>query len=337
MSEQLTSGDAPVSSPSVLFMRLTALAELEPWYGDFRAAIDGACEVSLFDAASSVADQLARVSVVVDLGGFAGKEVIDAGADAGVKLWQVLGYGLDHIDQGHLRARGIPLAHTPGACTETALAEHAIHLMLSVEKRWKASQAVLEAGVYGGPFCGELDGQVLGIVGLGASGRALSLRAAALGMRVVAIDARAPSTAESAAARCDFLGDLGCLDELLTVADYVSLHLPLTAETYHVLDAAALSKMKTSAVVINVARGALIDQDALVAALRNESLGGAGLDVFEQEPLARDDPLFEFDNVIITPHMAGLTRQTSIRRARVAASNVLRVLAGDGPLEGAVE
>jgi phosphoglycerate dehydrogenase-like enzyme len=74
-----------------------------------------------------------------------------------------------------------------------------------------------------------------------------------------------------------------------------------------------------------------------VAALRDESLRGAGLDVFEQEPLARDDPLFEFDNVIITPHMAGLTRQTSIRRARVAVSNVLRVLAGDGPLEGAVE
>jgi phosphoglycerate dehydrogenase-like enzyme len=123
----------------------------------------------------------------------------------------------------------------------------------------------------------------------------------------------------------------------LTVADYVSLHLPVTPETYHVPDTSAIAKMKPSAVVINVALGALIDQDALVVAPRDGSLRDAGRDLFELEPLARGDPLFEFENVIITPRMAGLARQTSIRRARVAASNVLRVLAGDGPLEGAVE
>jgi phosphogluconate 2-dehydrogenase len=103
-----------------------------------------------------------------------------------------------------------------------------------------------------------------------------------------------------------------------------------------VLDASAIAKMKPSAVIINVARGALIDEDALVAALRNGSLRGAGLDVFEREPLATDHPLLELENVIVTPHMAGLTHQTSLRRARVAASNVRRVLAGDAPLEGIV-
>ena len=172
--------------------------------------------------------------------------------------------------------------------------------------------------------------------GLGASGRALSVRAAAFGMHVIALDAKAPSAADLTLAGCEFLGDLGRLDDLLSRADYVSLHLPITPQTHHVLDASAIAKMKRSAVIINVARGALIDEEALVAALRNGSLRGAGLDVFEQEPLAPDHPLLEFENVIITPHMAGLTHQTSLHRARVAASNVRRVLAGDAPLEGIV-
>jgi phosphoglycerate dehydrogenase-like enzyme len=116
----------------------------------------------------------------------------------------------------------------------------------------------------------------------------------------------------------------------------VSLHLPLTAETHHVLDAAAIAQMKRNAVVLNVARGALIDTAALVDALAAGTLRGAGLDVFEDEPLPPDHPLAGIESVMLTPHVAGLTRETSRRRGRFAADNILRVVNDDGPIEGLV-
>ena len=194
---------------------------------------------------------------------------------------------------------------------------------------------MLQSQVYGGPFSNELHGQTLGVIGFGASGRGLARRAAAFGMRIVALDAVPPA----AAADIDdfeYVGGLENLDRLLEASDVVSLHLPLTAETRHVLDARAFAKLKPTAVVINVARGALIDQEALVEALRGGRLGGAGLDVYEREPLPADDPLTQLENVVLTPHTAGLTPQTSKRRAHLAAENVLSVLRGGQPLNGIV-
>jgi D-3-phosphoglycerate dehydrogenase len=155
-------------------------------------------------------------------------------------------------------------------------------------------------------------------------------------MRIVAIDAVEPSRPPAGISDFEFLGGLETLDRLLAQADVVSLHLPLTPGTHHVLDRRALAQMKPTAVVVNVARGALIDQDALVEALREGRLAGAGLDVYEHEPLPVDDPLMELDNVVLTPHIAGLTRQTSKRRARLAAENVLNVLRGGEPVHGVV-
>jgi phosphoglycerate dehydrogenase-like enzyme len=321
--------------PGILFLRATTAASLHPWYDDFVEAIDGAYEVALYDLEVDREVELENVRAVVDLGGFAPNDVIDAGAEAGVELWQVLGYGLDHIDTEHVKRRIRIFTHSPGECTGGPLAEHAMHLMLSVEKRLKAGQAVLESGVYGGPFTGELDGQTLGVIGFGASGRALARLAAAFGMKILAIDAVPPADPVGLP-DFRFVGALDRLDDVLAEADYVSLHLPLDAETHHVLDRRALARMKRSAVVINVARGALIEQDALVGALESGRLRGAGLDVFEQEPLPADHPLLRLENAILTPHMAALTRQTSIRRARFAADNVLSVLRGGEPLNGVV-
>ena len=191
------------------------------------------------------------------------------------------------------------------------------------------------SGVYGGPFGGELDGQTLGVLGLGASGRALAVRADAFGMKIAAIDAVAPSLPVRLA-NFDFLGSVDHLDELLEVADYLSLHLPLTDETYHLIDGRRLAQMKPTSVIINVARGALVDEDALVAALESGALRGAGLDVFEDEPLPLDHPLMRLENVVLTPHTAGLTRQTSIRRGRLAAANIRSVLLGGDPVHGVV-
>ena len=321
--------------PGVLFLRATTAASLYPWYDDFVVAIGGAAAVSLYDLEVDDEVRFANVRVVVDLGGFAANDVIDAGAEAGVELWQVLGYGLDHIDTEHVKRRIRAFAHSPGECTGGPLAEHAMHLMLCVEKRLRAGETVLRSGAYGGPFIGELTGQTLGVVGFGASGRGLARLASAFGMKILAIDAVAPAEPVGLP-DFRFVGGLDGLDDLLAEADYVSLHLPLDEETHHVLDRQALARMKPTAVVINVARGALIEQDALVEALERGALRGAGLDVFEQEPLPADHPLVRLENAILTPHMAALTRQTSLRRARSAADNVLSVLGGGEPLNGVV-
>jgi len=320
----------------VLFVRATERASLRPWMDDFVDALSGACEVALFDPAAPVREQFEGARVVVDLGGFAPHELIDAGREAGVELWQVLGYGLDHIDVDYVHASGIPLAHTPGACTEVALAEHVFHLMLTVTRQYRESQRVLASAQYGGPFSDELDGKTLGIVGFGASGRAVARRALAFGMCIVAVDAVPPAAGDPDADVCEYLGGIDSLDELLRASDFVSLHLPLTEETRHVLDARAIAQMKRTAVVLNVARGALIDTAALVDALAAGALRGAGLDVFEDEPLPPDHALVGIEGAFLTPHVAGLTWETSQRRGRFAAANVLRVLTGERPIEGLV-
>ncbi len=322
--------------PPVLFVRATTAATLEPWYGDFVTEVAGVCEVRLLDVGTPVTNQLEGVQAVVDLGGFGPRELIDAARAEGVQLWQVLGYGLDHLDVDYVLASGIPLAHTPGSCTAVPLAEHALHLMLNLEKQWTASQQVLASAKYGGPFSGELEGQTLGLVGFGASARALAARALGFGMEVVAVDLVAPSDEDPVASGCLYLGGLESLDELLARSDYVSLHLPLTDETEHVLDARALAKMKPTAVVVNVARGKLVDQDALVDALRSGALRGACLDVYDEEPLPPTHPLVALEGAVLTPHTAGLTRQTSRRRAKFAAGNVVRVVNRTGPLEALV-
>lgn len=323
------------STPRILFARHTTAASLSPWYDDFVEAIDGAYEIVLWDPSVDLAEQLRGVLAVVDLGGFAPNDFIDAGVEAGVRLWQVMGYGLDHIDSEHVKTRGLLYTHSPGQSTEVPLSEHAFHLLLGVSKRLKKSQAVLRSQEYGGPFSIELHGQTLGLVGFGASGRAFGRRASAFGMRVLALDA-VPPAGPVRVDDFEYVGGLESLDRVLRESDVVSLHLPLSDETHHVLDRAALEKLKPTAIVINVARGALIDQDALVEALRQGRLGGAGLDVYEQEPLPADHPLTRLENVFLTPHTAGLTRQTSKRRARAAADNVLSVLRGGQPVNGIV-
>ena len=129
-----------------------------------------------------------------------------------------MGYGLEHIDGDHVKRRGLALARSPGECTEVSLAEHAFHLLLAVSKRWNASQAVLESQVYGGPFCSELYGQTLGILGFGASGRGLAQRSAAFGMGIVALDA-VPPAPPAGIADFEYVGGLESLDRLLEASD----------------------------------------------------------------------------------------------------------------------
>ncbi|MBI3466301.1 MAG: hypothetical protein HY000_25085 [Planctomycetes bacterium] len=315
----------------VLFLGNPAI--LSPWHDDFVAAIGGRYPVELYNPAAAMAEQFRGVEVVVDLGGAgANRTLIDAGAAAAVRLWQILGNGLDHVDVAYFLEKRVPLAHTPGLFCSTALAEHALFLMLCFAKNFGAGQKNVRSKVFYKPVNDELEGKTLGLIGLGASGRALAQRAGSMGMRIMAIDIVAIPPAIRARLHVEFFGGLAQLDRLLAEADYLSLHTPLTAATRHLIDCRAFGLMKATAVLINVARGGIVDEAALIEALQSGRIRGAGLDVFAHEPLDPAHPLLHMDNVIATPHVAGATWGTSRRRAQAAAANVARVAQGLPPL-----
>lgn len=303
---------------------------LDPWFSDVVQAIGEGHVVSLYDASRPFGDQLQDIEVVVDQGGGIGtREMVSAAAATGVKLWQVLGTGLDHVDVAYILANGLPMANTPGRFSSIALAEHAMFFMLYFAKQFPDSQLNISRGKFYRPVNDELDGSSLGLVGLGASGRELARRACALGMRVAGVDLVPPPPDCSG---FEYLGGPERLEQLLRQSDYVSLHVPLTKSTRHLLDARTLAWIRPGAVLINVARGEIVDQAALAGALRSRRLRGAGIDVFAHEPLEPDNPLSGLDNVVLTPHVAGVTRGTSRRRAGAVAENVRRIASGLPPL-----
>jgi phosphoglycerate dehydrogenase-like enzyme len=307
-------------------------ANLDPWFGDVVTAIGEAHEVVLFYPDAEPEPQLRGVEVVVSQGGIGTRATIQAAVAAGVKLWQVLGTGMDHADVPYILEQGLPLANTPGPFSSVALAEHALFFMLYFAKHFPLSQLNVRHGEFNHPMNAELAGATLGLVGLGASGRDLAKRAAAFDMHLFGLDTQPPPAAELEKLGVTCLGGPEALDSLLGQSDYVSIHVPLTRRTRHMVDARALARMQPHSVLINVARGAIVDQEALVAALRSGKLRGAGLDVFAHEPLDPRDPLLELDNVVLTPHIAGVTTGTSRRRAGAVAENVRRTAAGLPPL-----
>jgi phosphoglycerate dehydrogenase-like enzyme len=316
---------------NVLFLGQSA--NLEPWFRDVITAIGEAHHVVLFDPGLPIEPQFREVSVVIDQGGSVGtRPMIDAAAATGVRLWQVLGTGLDHVDVQYILDRGLPLANTPGPFSSVALAEHALLFMLYFAKNFAESQANMRAGVMYRPMNDELQGATLGLIGLGASARELAKRARPFGMRIVGLDIQVPPNDVLEALGIDCLGGPEALVALVSQSDYVSLHVPLTRRTRHLIDARALGAMQPHAVLINVARGGIVDLEALVDALRNGAIRGAGIDVFETEPVEPDSPLLHLDRVVLTPHIAGVTRGTSRRRAEAVAENVRRVANNLAPL-----
>jgi D-3-phosphoglycerate dehydrogenase len=219
---------------------------------------------------------------------------------------------------------GIVVANVPDASVEE-VSNHALALLLACSRKVTLLDRALRAGTWSHtlfPPMGTLYGQTLGLVGFGRIARAPARKAQALQMRVLAAD---PLVPELEVRRAN--AELVDLDRLFAESDFVSLHAPLVTETRHFSGAAQLHAMKSSAYLINTARGPLIDQTALVEALQAGGIAGAGLDVFEQEPLAADDPLLHLPNVVLTPHSAAYS-DTGIRELRrrtgEAAADVLR-------------
>ncbi len=235
-----------------------------------------------------------------------------------------LGVGLDNIDLEGCRARGIAVHPATGA-NDLSVAEYVITAMLVLLRRaWFASPAVIAGQWPRMTTIGrEVAGRNLGLIGFGAIARETARRAAALGMTVLASDPLldpADPAWQQASRRS--------LDELLAESDVVSLHVPLTPATRAMLGDAQFARMRQGAIVINAARGGVLDEAALAAALRSGHLGGAALDVFEREPLDRESArIFEgVPNLILTPHIAGVTEESNVRVSEVTAAAVLRAL-----------
>ena len=242
-----------------------------------------------------------------------------------LRLIQKIGVGVNTIDLEHAQSRGIRVCNMPGT-NSRAVAEATLMLMLTTLRRalnldaavragdgWRTDPALFDQ-------VGEIGGRTVGLVGYGAVPAMLAPVLRALGARVL-YTATEPKE--------DPVAEWRELPKLLAESDIVSLHLPLTAETEGLIDGAALRSMKPGALLINTARGGLVDQNALLEALRDRRLMGAGLDVYDQEPVPADCPLLELDNVVLQPHVAWLTQETLGRSLAVAMENCRRLRDGE--------
>jgi glyoxylate reductase len=251
--------------------------------------------------------------------------VLDA-AGASLKIVANVAVGYNNIDVPACRARGVAVTNTPDVLTN-ACADFTWALILAITRRLGEGERVVRAGTWPGwgldyMLGTELRGKQLGLVGLGRIARAVAEKAPAFGMSV-AYASRSASELPGATPMA--------LDRLLATSDIVSLHVPLTPQTTHLIDRKALSRMRRTAYLVNTARGPVVDEAALAWALRERLIAGAALDVYEKEPVVHPD-LLTLENVLLIPHLASATTETRTAMADLAVSNVLAVLSGQAPV-----
>ena len=268
------------------------------------------------DAEAELIRRVSKADVVVNLRAHA--KFTDRVLDAcdNLRLISVWGTGTDHIDFTACNARGVAVMSTPGV-NANAVAEHTLALMLAFARRIAANDAAVRAGQWPRGVLTELGGKTLGLIGLGSIGRRVAELVAPFGMRLLA------TTFGPDNGRAESLGARSVdLDTLLRESDIVSVHLRLSPDSRGLISRDRLSLMKPTAFLVNTARGALVDRDALVDALRSERIAGAALDVFHEEPIGTNDPLLTLPNVVLTPHNAGTTHETIDAGLRRAVENV---------------
>lgn len=236
--------------------------------------------------------------------------------------------GFDNIDVSEATARRIPVGNTPGVLTE-ATADFTWALLLAAARRVVEATAYARSGRWTtwGPkllLGADVNGATLGIVGLGRIGQAVAKRAGGFGMRLMYFDRRRKPELEEA------LGiEYAAFEELVAEADFVSIHTTYTEDTRHLFSDAEFKRMKPGAILINTARGPIVDREALYRALKANAIGAAALDVTDPEPIDPSDPLLELDNLIVTPHIASASRYSRGRMAQMAADNLLAGLNGE--------
>jgi glyoxylate reductase len=244
-----------------------------------------------------------------------------------LKVVSTMSVGYDHVDVPACRRRGVALGHTPGVLDETT-ADLAFTLLLASARRIAEADRLTRAGgwrTWSPDFMTgqEAHGSTLGIVGFGRIGQAMARRARGFDMRIL-YHSRSPKPDVADALGAEYRP----LESLLQESDFVSLHVPLSEETRHLIGERELARMKPTAHLINTARGPVVDTQALTRFLEEKRIGGAGLDVFEEEPIPPDDPLLKLENVTVAPHIGSATVATRARMARMAAENLAAGLTG---------
>ena len=259
-------------------------------------------------------------------------EVMDAAGEQ-LKVISNHAVGFDNIDVPAATARRIPVGNTPDVLTD-ATADFTFALMMSVARRIPEGERYVQEGKWRtwGPkllLGADIKGATLGLIGFGRIGQAMARRAAGFDMRVIYYDPREVKGSQNLKAeRVDF-------ETLLAASDFISIHTPLTPDTHHMIDAEAFSKMKPSAVLVNTARGPVVDPEALYEALIAKRIFGAGLDVTEPEPIPLDSPLLKLDNILIVPHIASASITSRDEMSWMAARNLVAGLKGE-PLPNCV-
>jgi glyoxylate reductase len=299
--------------PSSVLLPLEAQHHVEVWPGD-----DAIPRAELL---ARVKDKDALICVLTDR---IDDEVLDAGSR--LKIVANIAVGYDNVDVAAVKRHGVRASNTPDVLTE-ATAELTWALILGIARRVVEGDRLARAGRWKGwtfdfMLGTELRGKQLGIVGAGRIGRSVAAKAPAFGMH--AVFARRHGTPSGRP-------DDRTLDEVLVTSDVISLHVPGSDATRHLIDRKAFARMKRSALLVNTARGSVVDEDALVWALGERLIAGAALDVYEHEPAIHPE-LAHFENVILAPHLGSATRETRTAMADLAVRNVLAVLAGDLPL-----
>ncbi|MGW0969191.1 2-hydroxyacid dehydrogenase [Streptomyces sp. NPDC002516] len=293
----------------------------------------GQARVTVVEATDEDPVALREAHVVVTGLGPVTAEHIAAAPD--LELVQCASHGFDYVDLDAARERGVPVCNIGSSGAEKQnVAEQTFALMLALAKQLVPAHTALTEADWALPrlqqSITELSGKTLGIVGLGHIGEEVARRAVAFDMSVVyAGPTRVPAETEARLGGARHVE----LEELLRVSDYVSLHAPLTEATRHLLNTERLALLKPTAFVVNTSRGALIDQDALADALHAGALAGAGLDVFDPEPPTPALRLLKAPNVVLSPHVAGVTRETLVRIALAAVRNAADFIAGKPPLD----
>ncbi|MBA3871807.1 MAG: D-glycerate dehydrogenase [Anaerolineae bacterium] len=250
-----------------------------------------------------------------------------AGAGTQLKVISQMAVGYDNIDAKAAQTRGIVVGNTPGVLTD-ATADLAFALLLASARRIVEGVEYIRAGKWRtwepkALLGGDLSGATLGIIGLGRIGEAVARRASGFNMQILAYS---PSKNSEDVSRLGI--ELTSLDTLLSKSDYISIHVPLNAQTRGMINAESLRKMKASAILINTARGPIIDQQALYEAVKAGVIGGAALDVTNPEPMAFDDPLLSLSNVIVVPHIGSASQHTRDKMATMAAENLIAGIYG---------
>ena len=253
------------------------------------------------------------------------REIVDAAPH--LKIISRTGVGVDNVDVPAATEKGILVCHTPGL-NASSVAEQTLALILSLAKQLKMMDNAVRTGNWQIRYASksvDLEGKMLGLVGVGRIGSSVAQKCRlAFNMKVIAYDPYVKQV--------EGVELCSSLDQVFSRADFVSIHVPYMKQTHHLVDARLLRLMKPDSCLINTSRGAVVDEKALIEALKNESIAGAGLDVFEEEPPSPDNPLFKFDNVISSPHSAALSRECELKLAMAAAQAVVDYVEGRQPM-----